>query len=160
MQPFRKDILGKQNPDRRIGVILAHTKKPDGLAVVDLLYDLGLKPKDRSGLQTNHLDKLIELGILEKCSVIPEHGKQQKKRDGHRLKTDIVTFSELFTALSATEHIKTFLQSPYTQNLDPVSEEITRALLDVFRDYLKNIEFVIEYVLARPMGMGFLDDQT
>ena len=56
--------------------------------------------------------------------------------------------------------VKTFLQSPYTQNLDPVSEEITRALLDVFRDYLKNIEFVIEYVLARPMGMGFLDDQT
>jgi hypothetical protein len=115
MQPSGEDILGKQNPDRRIGVILAHTKKPDGLAVIDLLHELGLKSKDRSGLNDNHLKKLVKAGVLEECQAIPERGEQKKKRqrDAHRLNQDLDTFAKLLNTFIGTDDQDTFLYSQY-----------------------------------------------
>lgn len=144
MQPSREDILGKQNPDRRIGVILAHTKKPDGLAVIDLLHELGLKSKDRSGLNDNHLKKLVKEGLLEECQAIPEHGEQKKKRqlDAHRLNQDLDTFAELLRMFVGTEYEEEFLKSAYAGSFSTNDLEICLQVRTTICDKLKTVQLL------------------
>lgn len=147
MQPSREDILGKQNPDRRIGVILAHTKKPDGLAVIDLLHELGLKSKDRSGLNDNHLKKLVKAGVLEECSAIPEHGTQKRKRerDAHRLKQDPVVFQNLLEIFIGTEYESAFLMSLYVQDLDLRDYGVFNAIMLAVEGHLEVAALILRY---------------
>ena len=146
MQPSREDILGKQNPDRRIGVILAHTKKPDGLAVIDLLHELGLKSKDRSGLNDNHLKKLVKAGVLEECQAITEHGERTKKRqlDAHRLNQDLDTFAELLNTFIGTEYAEEFLKSAYVGSFSTDDLEISRIVFTAIIDKLKTVHLVCD----------------
>ena len=144
MQPSREDILGKQNTERRLEVILAHAKKPDGLAVIDLLQELGLKSKDRSGLNDNHLKKLVKAGVLEECQAIPEHGEQKKKRqrDAHRLNQDLDTFAELLRMFVETEYAEDFLKSAYIGSFSTDDLEISLAVVMTILDKLKTVQLV------------------
>ena len=152
MRPSKEGILGKQNPERRVEILLAHAQKPDGLAVIDLLDGMGLEPKDRAGIQTNHLDKLIELGMLVECSVVPEHGKQKRnrERDAHRLNHDPETFHILVT--KAFDHDRdsqtVFMRSQYYQGM-------IHDLADQFVDSTPKKD---RWMLVRPSNDDDIDD--
>lgn len=148
-------MLGKQNPDRRIEVILAHTKKPDGLAVIDLLHELGLKSKDRSGLNDNHLKKLVKAGVLEECQAFSEHGAQTKKRqlDAHRLNQDLDMFTELIRVFVRTEYEEEFLKSAYVGGFGVDHLEIRLQVFTTIFDQLKTVQLLCDtFFPASPMA--------
>ena len=145
MQLSREDILGTQNPERRLKVILEHVKKPDGLAFVDLLHELELSPSDRSGIKRNHLEPLVKSGILEECYVVSEYGKRGKKRpvDGHLVCSDLPTLWKVLVAAGRDRRTRQTVQnSPYLRNwypklldafsLDPRIVELWADLYDMF----------------------------
>ena len=113
MQPSRKDILGTQNPERRLKVILEHVKKPDGLAFVDLLHELKLSSNDRSGIKRNHLEPLVKSGILKECYVVSEYGKRGKKRpvDGYRVCGDLPTLWKVLVAAGRDRRTRQTVQN-------------------------------------------------
>lgn len=122
MQPSREDILGTQNPERRLKVILEHVKKPDGLAFVDLLHELELTSSDRSGIKRNHLEPLVKSGILEECYMVSEYSKREKKRpvDGHRVSGDLPTLWKVLVAAGRDRRARRTVQnSPYLHNWYP-----------------------------------------
>lgn len=121
MPPSRNDILG-QNPDKRTKIILIHAAHPEGLAVVDLVHELGLDPKKRSGLVDNHLEPLVKAGVLEDHSTVPIHGKQKRKteKNGYRLKDGIST---LKTLVSGDELCHEIMKSLYYRKMIDLSCE-------------------------------------
>lgn len=143
MQATKKTILGEQSIERRTKVILAHMKKPDGLAVVDLLHELNLTEKDRSGIVDHHIAPLLEFGVLEECPTIPEHGKQKKKRklDGHLLKKDLQALQEIINAFDNNLEVEDeIIRSQYWGATAPViarliNESIQRTGLRRFDIY-------------------------
>lgn len=118
----KDDIVGKRNTERRTQVILAHMKKPEGLAVVDLLHELNLTEKDRAGIESNHLKPLIKAGVLEECTAIPEHGKQKKllPRVAYRLKNDLPTLQKIVNAFDNNPEVEDeIIISQYWQDTVP-----------------------------------------
>jgi hypothetical protein len=147
MQPSREDIRGKRNTDRRIRVILAYTGRTDGLAVIDLLHELGLTADDRSGVVQNHLEPLVEAGVLEECEVIPDHGKQKRKRkrDAHRLKQDPVVFGDLLEIFIGTEYQYAFLMSVYVGLFDPRDCGVCDAIMGAVHHHIEVAELFLSY---------------
>ena len=147
MQPSREDILGKQKTDRRIRVILAYAGRTDGLTVIDLLHELGLKPKDRSGVVQNHLEPLVKAGVLEECEVIPDNGEQKRKRkrDAHRLKQCTVVFGDLLKIFIGTKYEGAFLMSLYVQDLDPYDRGVFNSIMITVEDHLEVAALLLHY---------------
>lgn len=119
MPTTTKDLLGR-NPDQRIKIILLHAAHPEGLAVVDVVFELGVDNKKRTGLVDNHLDPLVEAGVLEEYSVTPKHSKQkrQTKKNGYRMKDEISTLQ----ILANTDKLccETLKSAYYVTMVDPV----------------------------------------
>jgi hypothetical protein len=120
MPPITSDLLGR-NPDKRIEIILLYAAHPEGLAVVDAVYELGYN-KRRTGLVNNHLDPLVEAGVLKECPVVPKHSKQKREtgKNGYRMTDKIPT---LKTLANKDELCDKILESAYYVTMvDPVCE--------------------------------------
>lgn len=160
MQFMNMDILGARSPDRRKQIILLHAAKPDGLAIIDLLHELKLKESDRSGVVNNHLDLLVELGVLAECQVVSEYGKRKKKNrpvDGYRLCNNLQTLHTLVVARLMS------LQSPYYRSMVStlVSEFVLVMGADISTEDIRRISqslecnrvalnFVLYIIFAKP----------
>jgi len=168
MQPSREDILGTQNPERRLKVILEHVKNPDGLAIVDLLHELELNPSDRSGIKRNHLESLVKSGILEECYVVSEYDKREKKRpvDGYRVCDDLPALWKVLVAAGRDRRTRRTVQnSPYLHNWYPKlaaaflwDPRIIELWVDLYDIYLRDdsAEFRTKQIKQAVSRVGFL----
>lgn len=112
------------------------------------MHELGLKPKDRSGVAQNHLEPLVRTGVLVECQAIPEHGKEkrERKRDAHQLNPDPDTFAELLNIFIGTEHLEDFLHSPYVSEIDGTTA--IRIIIDTISEHMKPVQ-----ALAKMVGL-------